>query len=206
MRVYLLALLLVLTSCASMEVANKPIIAEEDDNMLVSTVSDTFDGIIDTIQTPFRDLGLISEDIPEKLLEAAKDPYAKPKATTCKALIKEIAELDELLGTDQYIITSLNAGDKTESSYLAAGAKMASSMAIGKVGAQVSIIPMRSIVRKVSGAEKTEKESGKAYQAGELRRAYLRGLASTKGKKCKINSNLVPENKPKPAKKFSLKV
>jgi hypothetical protein len=49
------------------------------------------------------------------------------------------------------------------------------------VKGQVDIIPYRGWVRKLSGAERHAKKVDQAYQAGKLRRAYLKGLGLVMG-------------------------
>ena len=208
MRLFLLVAVLVLSSCSSTKDNEIVLNDDEEPNIIVGTISDTFEGVIDTIQSPFRDLGLVGEDIPPKLIEVSKDPYVKPSSAKCKDINEELAELDSLLGTDAYTLAALNIKSKEEEeegSYLLSGAKMASGFAAGKVAGKISL-PLRGVVRKISGADAHEKKSAKAYQAAELRRAYLRGLMDGKGAKCAEKPDKKKVVKSRPSKKYSVKI
>ena len=105
----------------------------------------------------------------------------------CEGIRKEIAELDVLLGPDVCTIenptgTTVIVSRKGE--YVEQGVSMAHDQALGLVRGKVDIIPFRGMVRKVTGAEKHAKEVERAYQAGRLRRAFLKGLSASLGPEC----------------------
>src|SRR5436190_5316076 len=123
--------------------------------------------------SPLRDLNLMRTKIPDVLLMALVDPYARPpKNWKCAQLIAHLQPLNAALGPD---IDILPAGDEdlTErgrETALGAAADFAS-----------DAIPFRGWVRKLSGAERHDKLVQAAIIAGFTRRAYLKGLGETKG-------------------------
>lgn len=122
---------------------------------------------------PLRDLNVVRTKIPEVLLQALDDPYARPPRTfKCAALIALVRPLDEALGPD---IDRVPAGDENlmdrgRSTALGAAADLAS-----------DAIPFRGWVRKLSGAEAHDKLVQSAIIAGNVRRGYLKGLGESKG-------------------------
>lgn len=121
---------------------------------------------------PLDDLNLRRLDIPVILLEAAQTPYALTGLTTCDAIGAEIGRLDEVLGVDLDFPAVADSRTLTEK-----GEAMAGKQAVSAVkDVATSIIPYRGIVRKVSGAEKHQREVDVALQAGQSRRAFLKGV------------------------------
>lgn len=120
----------------------------------------------DVAETPLEDVGLSKDELPEILVTAAEDPYAKRNTRSCRAIVSEIAELDNALGDDFDIAGKEKTG--------VSGKKVAK----GLVG---SIIPFRGIVREVSGAAGDKRKAEAAVRAGLARRAYLKGLGQGKG-------------------------
>jgi hypothetical protein len=122
--------------------------------------------------TPLRDLGVNKAEIPEVLLQAMTDPYARPPRNYgCAYLIALVRPLDDALGPD---IDLTPPGDEdlvTRGKALGVAADVASS----------ALIPFRGVVRKVSGAEAHDRLVQSAYVAGSVRRAYLKGLGEAKG-------------------------
>lgn len=154
-------------------------------NIVSDTVTGTVQGAWAAVQMPFEDLNLKRQEIPEKLQQIADNPYALPPQMLCEGIRKEIGELDALLGPD--VCTPENpigAVSSHKGEYVEKGAGMAREHAIGIVSSKVNVIPFRGIVRKITGAEKHAKEVDRAYQAGRLRRAFLKGLAASLGSGC----------------------
>lgn len=122
--------------------------------------------------TPLSDLNLLSAAIPPVLLEARQQPYAMPPVTGCEALAAAVAELDEVLGPD------VDASkDGAEPGLVERGTEAVGDAAVGAIqGAAAGVLPFRSWVRKLSGAEKHSKEVAAAVGAGVARRAFLKGL------------------------------
>lgn len=122
---------------------------------------------------PLRDLNVVRSKVPAVLLQALEDPYARPpRSFKCAALIALVRPLDQALGPD---IDRLPPGDENlmdrgRSTALGAAADLAS-----------DAIPFRGWVRKLSGAEAHDKLVQSAIVAGNVRRAYLKGLGEAKG-------------------------
>lgn len=127
---------------------------------------DMKEDVKDVAETPLEDVGLSKDEIPEILVTAAEEPYAQRNTRSCRAIVSEIAELDNALGDDFDIAGKEKTG--------VSGKKVAK----GLVG---SIIPFRGIVREVSGAAGDKRKAEAAVRAGLARRAYLKGLGQGKG-------------------------
>jgi hypothetical protein len=139
--------------------------------------------------TPAEDIGIKRDEIPEELKKLVENPYFTPKPLRCKTIKEELAGLNELLGTDMDMPkVALKDGE----SYAETGADMIQEGIVGLVRSYTNIIPYRSIVRSLTGAKSHEKALVKAREAGKLRRAYLKGLASAKfGTSCKLSPEIV---------------
>lgn len=113
---------------------------------------------------PLDDLNLSRAKIPAVLLAAAKAPYAPLEG--CPAIIEEVAALDAALGADL---------DQPET---APGTRAAAGQAALDLvrGAASSWIPFRGVLRRLTGAERRAAAVREAVLAGEVRRAYLKGL------------------------------
>ena len=122
---------------------------------------------------PLRDLNVMRAEIPDLLLQAMADPYARPPRNyNCRQLIALIRPLDDVLGVDidRVNIEDQDMMDRGKSTALGTAADLAS-----------GAIPFRGVVRKLSGAEKHDRLMRDAITAGAVRRAYLKGLGESKG-------------------------
>lgn len=125
------------------------------------------------VTAPLRDLNVVKTDIPDVLIAAMADPYARPPSRwTCRTLIALIMPIEEALGpdidklpTDEPPLT-----ERGKSTALGLGAEVAS-----------GAIPFRGVVRRVTGAAAHDRRVQDAILAGSVRRAYLKGLGETKG-------------------------
>lgn len=118
---------------------------------------------------PFRDINLIRTDLPAVLLKAQENPYDTSPSATCREIADLIAPLDAALGEDL-------PGGPTQAE------RTMSSMALGAVAdAATDVIPFRSWVRRLSGAERHDRRVSQAIHAGYVRRAYLKGFAAARG-------------------------
>jgi hypothetical protein len=123
--------------------------------------------------TPLRDLNVVRSKIPDVLLQSLADPYARPpRGWKCTQLIAMIQPLDDALGED---IDRMPPGDEdlTERSK-----EVALSTAVDLA---TGAIPFHGWIRKLSGAESHDKLVHSAIVAGDVRRAYLKGLGEAKG-------------------------
>ena len=176
---------------------------------------DTLEGALEAAQTPIEDIGLIEDPIPEELQKYMENPYALPEPMTCEETLKQITRLDQLLGSDASAPAEKNGVPLVKSGeYITRGSKAAKERVADSVTGYVNVLPFRSVVRYLSGAEKHVREIEKAKRAGFTRRSFLKGLA--KGHDCKplatpapktgeiniemeaVGSGLKPESKPEP--------
>lgn len=123
-------------------------------------------------ESPLRDVNLLRTKIPEVLLVATADPYSRPpRGWKCKDLIALLEPLDDALGDDLDVPAERQAlRERGKGSVLGLAAGAASDM-----------IPFRSWIRKLSGAERHDELVQKAIIAGAVRRSYLKGLGESKG-------------------------
>jgi hypothetical protein len=124
---------------------------------------------------PLSDLGITKADIPAVLAKAEKNPYLMPAAPGCIAIAVELQELDAALGPDYDAPVA-----ETEATLLDKASDAAEDQAVGAVQRTAEgLIPFRSWVRKLSGAERHAKHVAACITAGSVRRAYLKGLAAS---------------------------
>lgn len=124
------------------------------------------------VSSPLRDVNVLRTKIPEVLLTAMADPYARPKPATCANLAALILPLNGALGADLDEV-AVDQDDLMEQGRDSALGWMAS--------AASSVIPLRGWVRKLSGAERHDRLVTTAITAGAIRRGYLKGLGEVKG-------------------------
>jgi len=127
--------------------------------------------------TPLSDLNLVRAKIPEALLAAQEAPYAIPSDPSCTALGAEIEGLDAVLGADLDTPPSSSNPGLVERGTAAAGKAATSAVR----SAAEDLVPFRSWVRKLSGAERYSREVDAAIAAGTIRRAFLKGLGQAAG-------------------------
>lgn len=127
--------------------------------------------------TPLSDLNIVKAEIPEALQEAAKQPYLTPLDQSCPALLLELGKLNEALGPD------LDAPASDDGpSLIDRGTEMGENAAIGALQRTAEgLIPFRSWVRKLSGAERYSRKVSAAITAGSIRRAFVKGVAASHG-------------------------
>lgn len=176
----ILAPFILLSACASTN-ANKEKVAGESGTSGDATQSSyskpSFDAQMGSALTsPLSDLNLTRTEIPSILQQAYKEPYALPIDSSCSWLTSEIVLLDQVLGPDVDVVIKDEDGNIV--------GKGADELAQAAVGAMRSltegVIPFRSWVRKLTGAEKNAKEAAAAGIAGIVRRSYLKGIMKSK--------------------------
>jgi hypothetical protein len=128
--------------------------------------------IVDAASTPLRDLNVIRAHIPDVLRDARKHPYLAPDDQSCEALLAAVQALDDVLGPD------LDAPASASKPRLLERANDAANDAFVNVvqGAAEDVVPFRSWVRQLSGAERYSRDVAAAIAAGAARRGFLRGL------------------------------
>lgn len=159
-----------------------------DGSPRVQTTSQaTRESIPGAMSSPLRDVNVLRTKIPEVLLQAMADPYARPRRLTCRDLAAMVAPLDDALGQD--LDHPPEPGDTLS--------EQGKEGALGFVaGAASDLIPFRSWVRRLTGAERHDKLVQQAIMGGMVRRAYLKGLGESKG--CKPPATPMHKAEPPP--------
>jgi hypothetical protein len=118
-------------------------------------------------KSPLKDVGVVKDKIPQVLIDARTATYALPSPLTCTTIFDAVDALNAELAPD------LDA----ESTQITNGM---SATDIGKTVVN-GLMPMRSWVRKLSGAEKNANEVQAAIMTGSVRRGYLKGVGLMMG-------------------------
>ena len=143
----------------------------------VSAVGQTYRGIGQAATAPLRDLNIMRDDIPVVLLAAMDAPYQTRTAFDCPSIAAEVAALDLALGPDIDVPSEERSRD-----YYRIGAEEAADAALDAVrDAAEGVVPVRSWVRRLSGARQNEKRVKEAIYAGSVRRAFLKGVGDHRG-------------------------
>ncbi|MEJ0010678.1 MAG: hypothetical protein WDN72_09485 [Alphaproteobacteria bacterium] len=180
-----LSLVLLLSACGG---HSSTTAANDQPGLAQSTASDTFNDAAAAVTSPLDDIGLRQKPIPAVLVQIEDNPYIDPSPKTCATIKDEVGELDTVLGSDvdapKIILTRQQQMEHT-------GAGLLHDGIVGLVKSRLSFLPFRGVIRKITGADKHENEMKQAYEAGKLRRAYLKGLAQASfGKKCAIGPEI----------------
>lgn len=126
----------------------------------------------DYLMRPLGDTNLKKRRIAPVLAAAVDDPYNRDGLRNCAYITAAIGELDAALGPDVDELRSRrkeNVGQKAGRLGLATAREF-----IG------GIVPVRSIVREVSGARAWDARFREAVYAGAIRRGFLKGLAAAR--------------------------
>jgi hypothetical protein len=137
--------------------------------------ADTRRGVTDAASIPLRDVGLIRPEIP-LLLRNLQYPYATVTlGEGCPAIAREIGQLDSVLGPESYQAgPDRNIWDR--------GGDFAEQQTIGAAESTVQdLVPFRSWVRRISGANRAERDALRAVANGQQRRTFLRGYGASLG-------------------------
>lgn len=126
-----------------------------------STVKDTANSVTE----PFD-----GKEVPPKLLAIQDAPYSLSGLGKCAAIIREVTELDEVLGPDVNAIVEASRDKKREQT-------------AGRVAGNVagSIIPFRGLIGEVTGANAERRRYAYAVYAGTVRRGFLKGVGLERG-------------------------
>jgi hypothetical protein len=122
---------------------------------------------------PFRDLNMMQDPIPMVLLRAELDPYAVAGLTSCESVLNHVAELDLALGPDMDSPRDQAKSRVTRDASLAATAALEAAAAAAE-----GFMPVRSVIKHVSGATKYENHVKHAVLAGIERRAFLKAVGA----------------------------
>lgn len=116
---------------------------------------------------PLDDLNLRRQQVPEVLISARRAPYGTTGLGRCRDVIAGIDDLDEALGPD---VDQPDSGNSTGDQAANAALDMVRDTA-------TDFIPLRSWVRRLSGAAAHDREVQAAIRAGLVRRGFLKGIA-----------------------------
>lgn len=134
------------------------------------------DRIGNAVVSPLSDFNIVQTGIPAVLAEAVKNPYQPPPTNTCKDIGDQVQLLDKALGPDLDTIVTEKKSNMEE------GGEFAQNEAVGSVERTIQgVIPFRSWIRKLSGAEKRSNELRTAVAAGVVQRAFLKGMGQERG-------------------------
>jgi hypothetical protein len=168
--ILLLSAFLLLSGCASQPSRDAAMVADRVETKATKAVGEA-------ARTPFSDLNLVRQEIPAVLRSAHKGPYEIPKDPSCEGISKEVEALDAALGADLDTPATEN-----NPSLIERGADALGDSASGAIkGAVEGLIPYRSWLRKLTGAERYSREVLAAVAAGTVRRAYLKGIGQAQG-------------------------
>lgn len=138
--------------------------------------------VVQIATQPLNDFNLLSSEIPPALVAAQKAPYAEPAGHSCTAVLQELQALDTALGPD----VDAAAKPAADPGLVEQAAGAVGDFAVGTVKNTVNtvvdgVVPFRSWVRRLSGAERHSSAVAAAISAGTLRRAFLKGWAEGTG-------------------------
>jgi hypothetical protein len=136
--------------------------------------ADTRRGVTSATTIPLRDVGLVRPEIP-LALRNLQYPYSTVDLTDCAAVARAINQLDAALGPESYQAGPNRnvwdmSGDFIEDQAIQAAEDT-----------MEDLIPFRSWVRRLSGANRAERDAIRAVATGEQRRTFLRGYGASLG-------------------------
>ena len=126
-----------------------------------STIKDTANSVTE----PFDGKG-----VPPKLLAIQEDPYSLAGLGKCAAIIREVEELNAVLGADVNEQVDKSRAKKREET----AGRVAGTVAGG-------IIPFRGLIAEVTGANAERRRYALAVYAGTVRRGFLKGVGLERG-------------------------
>ncbi|WP_338426877.1 hypothetical protein [Sphingopyxis kveilinensis] len=110
------------------------------------------------------------KEIPPKLLEIQEAPYSLAGLGRCEAIIREVEELDAVLGADVNEQVDKSRAEKREET-------------AGRVAGTIasSVIPFRGLIGEITGANAERRRYALAVYAGTVRRGFLKGVGLERG-------------------------
>lgn len=134
------------------------------------------EGVKGAVEAPFEDVNVIRRQIPPVLLTAEEAPYARPDPPSCRVIGDMVRDLDEALGDDFDVYE-----DEEETLKHKRGRQAGEAAVLALRDTAQDLIPFRSWVRRLSGAQAHANVVRTAVYAGRVRRAYLKGLGEALG-------------------------
>ena len=149
----------------------------QDSASVEVAVNRTNEGFEDAALAPLSDLNLRKAEIPQRLKDLPS-PYAPIPSNGCEGIREEVNALTAILGHD----VDYTPPEGEEDDLHEAAGEEAANLTLGTVeSATTGFIPFRGLVRRATGASAHEKRLRAAYQKGQQRRAYLKGVGKQKG-------------------------
>lgn len=141
------------------------------------------DGFGDAVTAPLDDFNIRRDEIPEVLVRASQNPYELRNMNRCETIAAEVGALDAALGPDK------DEPPAPKGTRVERGADAAADATLGAVRDTASdVVPLRSWVRRLSGAARYDKRVQEAIRSGSIRRGYLKGVG--------MNMNCAPPAAP----------
>ena len=167
-----------LCGCASTSKSSEASFTDRSTAAAGSAVNDTYSGLPGAAQAPLRDLNLMHDQVPPILVRAYARPYDATGLETCPAIAEQVRQLDLALGPD----VDIPLGATPEKDMFSKGASFAADAALDAAkAATTGVIPLRSWVRRFSGANRAEQQAKAVALAGSVRRGYLKAIGQAKG-------------------------
>lgn len=126
-----------------------------------STIKDTANSVTE----PFD-----GKEAPAKLVAIQDNPYSLAGLGKCSAIIREVTELNDVLGADVNEQVDKDRAKKREET----AGRVAGTVAGG-------IIPFRGLIGEVTGANAERRRYAQAVYAGTVRRGFLKGVGLERG-------------------------
>ena len=147
--------------------------AHERADAVSNGAEDRMPGVNDAVKAPLRDLNLTDDNVPIILVRAYAKPYDTRGLDSCQGILDQVTALDLALGPD---IDIPRGGDAKEDMF-SKGRGLAGDAALDAVrSATTGVIPVRSWVRRLSGANRAEQEAKAIVLAGSIRRGFLKAM------------------------------
>jgi hypothetical protein len=147
--------------------------AHQSADAVTNSAEDRMPGVSDAVKAPLRDLNLTEDNIPVILVRAYAKPYDLAGLDGCREILDQVSALDLALGPDVDIPRAGLAADDM----FAKGRGLAGEAALDAVrSATTGVIPVRSWVRRFSGANRAEQELKAIVLAGSVRRGFLKAM------------------------------
>ena len=127
-------------------------------------------GFMEAAESPLRDFNLMQRVIPASLVEAEKSPYDAHGLTSCKAIGDQVKLLDLALGPD---VDTPNL-EKIQDPYGRSAHFVANATLDAVKDVTTHIIPARNTIRRISGANRYDRNVRNAILAGAVRRGFLK--------------------------------
>jgi hypothetical protein len=125
----------------------------------------TIKNTANTVTEPFD-----GKEVPDKLLAVQDDPYSMAGLGKCAAIIREVNELNDVLGPDVNEQVDKSLAKKREQT-------------VGRVAGNVagSVIPFGGLIGEVTGANAERRRYAYAVYMGTVRRGFLKGVGQERG-------------------------